>query len=70
MKKKFPYYQQLDSMDCDSTCIRMVAKYYGCSYSLQTLRKNSFFLIDNTGKIIYKNISMEELDGFLSTQAF
>lgn len=42
MKKKFPYYQQLDSMDCGPTCIRMVAKYYGRSYSLQTLRENSF----------------------------
>lgn len=42
MKKKFPYYQQLDSMDCGPTCIRMVAKYYGRNYSVQTLRENSF----------------------------
>ncbi len=29
-------------MDCGPTCIRMVAKYHGRSYSLQTLRENSF----------------------------
>lgn len=42
MKKKFPYYHQLDSMDCGPTCLRMVSKYYGKSYSLQYLRQNSF----------------------------
>ncbi|WP_165045656.1 peptidase domain-containing ABC transporter [Dysgonomonas sp. ZJ709] len=40
--KKFPFFRQLDSMDCGPTCIRMVAKYHGRSYSLQTLRENSF----------------------------
>lgn len=35
-------YQQLDSMDCGPTCLRMIAKYYGRSYSLQTLRDRSF----------------------------
>lgn len=34
----FPFYQQLDSMDCGPTCLRMIAKYYGKTYSLQTLR--------------------------------
>lgn len=33
---------QLDAMDCGPTCLRMVAKYYGKSYSLQTLRERSF----------------------------
>lgn len=42
MRKKKPFYQQLDSMDCGPTCIRMVAKYYGRNYSIQTLRENSF----------------------------
>lgn len=40
--KKYPSFRQLDSMDCGPTCIRMVAKYYGRSYSLQTLRENAF----------------------------
>ena len=42
MNKQFPYYIQLDSMDCGPTCLRMIAKYYGRSYSLQTLRDKSF----------------------------
>jgi ATP-binding cassette subfamily B protein len=42
MSKKFPLYQQLDAMDCGPTCLRMVAKYYGRHYTLQTLRENAF----------------------------
>jgi ATP-binding cassette subfamily B protein len=42
MLKKFPHYRQLDSMDCGPTCLRMIARYYGKSYSLQTLRERSF----------------------------
>lgn len=42
MEKKFPHYTQLDSMDCGPTCLRMIAKYYGRSYTLQNLRKRSF----------------------------
>lgn len=39
---KFPFYKQLDAMDCGPTCLRMIARYHGKSYSLQTLRDNSF----------------------------
>jgi ATP-binding cassette subfamily B protein len=39
---KFPHYKQLDAMDCGPTCLRMVAKYYGKSYSLQYLRSRSY----------------------------
>lgn len=35
---KYPVYYQLDSMDCGPTCLKMVAKFYGKSYSLPTLR--------------------------------
>ncbi len=42
MSKNFPYYHQLDAMDCGPTCLRMVAKYYGKHYSLETLRQKSF----------------------------
>ena len=38
----FPHYLQLDKMDCGPTCLRMIAKYYGRSYTLQTLRERSF----------------------------
>lgn len=42
MKKPFPYTQQLDAMDCGPACLRMIAKYYGRSYTLHTLRERSF----------------------------
>lgn len=42
MIKPFPHYQQLDSMDCGPSCLRMIAKYYGRTYSLQNLRERSF----------------------------
>ena len=38
----FPYYKQLDSMDCGPSCLRMIAKFYGKSYSIQYLRSKSF----------------------------
>lgn len=38
MLKKFPIYIQLDSMDCGPTCLRIIAKYYGKNFSLQSLR--------------------------------
>ena len=42
MKKSFPHYTQLDAMDCGPICLRIIAKYYGRTYSLQTLREKSF----------------------------
>ncbi len=39
--KRFPHYSQLDSMDCGPSCLRMVAKFYGKSYTLDTLRQRS-----------------------------
>lgn len=38
---RFPFYQQLDTMDCGPTCVRMVAKHYGRQYSLDSLRERS-----------------------------
>ncbi|MBD8347024.1 peptidase domain-containing ABC transporter [Dysgonomonas sp. HGC4] len=40
--KVFPNYKQLDAMDCGPTCLRMIAKYYGRSYSIQNLREKAF----------------------------
>ena len=37
----FPFYKQLDTMDCGPTCLRMVARYYGKHFTLQTLREKS-----------------------------
>lgn len=42
MKLKFPHYTQHDAMDCGPTCLRMIAKHHGRSYTLQTLREKSF----------------------------
>jgi ATP-binding cassette subfamily B protein len=42
MMKPFPHYTQLDAMDCGPTSLRMIAKHYGRSYTLQTLRERSF----------------------------
>lgn len=42
MTRSFPYYQQLDAMDCGPSCLRMIAKHYGKSYTLQTLRERCF----------------------------
>ncbi len=36
---KFPFFRQLDAMDCGPACLRMIAEYYGRSYSLQYLRE-------------------------------
>lgn len=40
-KKKFPHFKQYDAMDCGPTCLRMVAKYYGRRYSMDSLRQKS-----------------------------
>jgi ATP-binding cassette, subfamily B, bacterial len=39
---KFPFFRQLDEMDCGPTCLQMVAKHYGRYYSLQQLRSKAF----------------------------
>lgn len=43
MIKSFPFYRQLDQMDCGPACIRMIAKFHGKSYSLQYLREKSYY---------------------------
>ncbi len=47
MFKKFPFFRQLDSMDCGPTCLRMIAAHYGQHYSLVYLREHSY--IDREG---------------------
>ncbi len=39
---RFTAYRQLDAMDCGPTCVRMVARHYGKSYSLPRLREAMF----------------------------
>lgn len=42
MQGSFPFYKQLDTMDCGPTCLRMIARYHGKIYSLAELRSKSF----------------------------
>lgn len=38
----FPFYMQMDAKDCGPSCLRMIAKHYGKSYNLQTLRERAY----------------------------
>lgn len=38
----FPHYHQLDSADCGPSCLRMIARHYGRTYTLETLRERCF----------------------------
>jgi ATP-binding cassette subfamily B protein len=38
MMNGFPFYQQLDAMDCGAACLRMVVRFHGRFYSLEYLR--------------------------------
>jgi len=35
----FPFFKQYDAMDCGPSCLRMIAAFYGKTYSLQKLRQ-------------------------------
>ncbi len=39
--RSFPVFRQLDAKDCGPACLRMIAKYHGKNYSIQTLRERS-----------------------------
>jgi ATP-binding cassette subfamily B protein len=40
--QRFPFVKQLDAMDCGPTALCMIAKYYGKTYTQQTLRERCF----------------------------
>src|SRR5689334_4796843 len=44
--KKFPFYHQLDTIDCGPSCLRMISKHYGRVFSLEFLREKSFITKD------------------------
>ncbi|HCT95226.1 MAG: ABC transporter ATP-binding protein [Bacteroidetes bacterium GWE2_39_28] len=64
MTRYFPLYTQLDAMDCGPTCLRMIAKYYGRSYSVQYLREKCF--ITRTGVSMLGISDAAEFIGFRS----
>jgi len=59
---KSPFYKQLDSMDCGPTCLRMIAKHYGKTFSLPFLREQCY--IDKTGVSLSGISEGAELIGF------
>lgn len=40
-KRKFPFFKQQDQMDCGSSCLRMIIKYYGQNISIHKIRRLS-----------------------------
>ena len=38
----FPFHHQMDLFDCGPASLRMIAEYYGKSYTMQTLREYCF----------------------------
>ncbi|PSR12210.1 MAG: ABC transporter ATP-binding protein [Bacteroidetes bacterium] len=67
MARRFPFFQQLDAVDCGPSCLRMVAAYHGNYYSLQQLRAASF--IDQEGVSMLGIMKAAESIG-LATSAF
>jgi ATP-binding cassette, subfamily B, bacterial len=51
MSKNFPFYKQLDAMDCGATCLRMVTRHFGRYYSLEYLRDLTFIGKDGVALI-------------------
>ncbi|MEL7021877.1 MAG: cysteine peptidase family C39 domain-containing protein [Bacteroidota bacterium] len=60
--KSFPFYRQLDAMDCGPTCLQMVAKHYGKFYSLPYLRAKCY--IDRAGVSLKGIAEAAETIGF------
>ncbi|MBO9564884.1 MAG: peptidase domain-containing ABC transporter [Niastella sp.] len=70
----FPFYKQLDRMDCGPTCLRMICKYYGKVFPLETLKRRcytsrtgvSLWNLSNGAtdmgfRTLYARVSFEEL---------
>lgn len=41
LKKKFPFFRQLDYRDCGPTCLRMISKFHGKNFSREFLREKA-----------------------------
>lgn len=65
--KKFPYYAQLDSMDCGPSCLRMIAKFYGKTYSREKLLEKCF--VNRHGTSITELSEAAEAIGFRTVMA-
>ncbi len=63
----FKHYQQHDIMDCGPTCLKMVAKYYGKTISIERLRENSE--MNKNGVSLYSISKAAEKLGFITSGA-
>jgi len=63
----FPFYRQLDSMDCGPTCLKMIAKYYGKYYPIEILREKS--QLSRDGVSLYGIAEAAESIGFTTIAA-
>lgn len=61
----FPHWQQLDTMDCGPTCLKIITEYYGRYYSLQNLRAKCH--ITRKGVSLLGISDAAELIGFRTT---
>ncbi|WP_433834769.1 peptidase domain-containing ABC transporter [Flavobacterium anhuiense] len=66
--KKFPNYKQADYKDCGPTCLKIIAKHYGKTISIQELRdfsettregSNLLFLSDAAEKIGFRTLGVK-----------
>ena len=62
---KFPFFRQLDAVDCGLSCLRIIARYYGKSFSVQHLREKSYIL--RTGVNLMGLSEAAESIGFRTT---
>lgn len=46
IQSSFPFYASLDEVDCGPSCLRMISKHYGRTYSLEFVRNLSFLCRD------------------------
>lgn len=65
MIKKYPFYHQLDSMDCGAACLQMISKYYGRYIDLQEIKEKC--LLSKNGVSITNLIVAAENLGFRPT---
>lgn len=59
---KFPHYHQLEARDCGPTCLKIIARYYGKSYSLAELKE--FCEITRQGVSLQDIINGASMIGF------
>jgi len=64
---RFPAVRQLDAMDCGPSCLKMICKYYGKSFSLPYLRERCF--LSRTGVSLLGISDAAESLGFRTLSA-